>query len=213
MWPHRRLLDLFAVEHPILLVLMAGPSTSDPAVAEAGGLGSLACAMCNARQVPASMGVIRQRSSRPVNLNFLTRTPTAPALGREAPWRVRLLPCYAQVGLDQSNGPTSGGRAPPDADRCGGAKELTPDVVSFHFGVPGDHLLQRVGAGGCKVIVKAVAQIKGLRGLFSLWSGRAACLGRDVPAPKLTRQVADETLHRLSAPSSRDSGEQGHPHA
>ena len=43
MWPDRRLLDLFKIEHPIVLAPMAGAMDAALviAVAEAGGLGSL----------------------------------------------------------------------------------------------------------------------------------------------------------------------------
>src|SRR5262245_39708865 len=156
MWPDRRLIDLFGVEHPILLAPMAGPSTPDlaVAVAEAGGLGSFACALSNAEQVRAAMGVIRQRTSRPINLNFFTHPPTAPDPGREAHWRPRLLPYYPELGLDQSNVPTSG-RTPFDAVLCGVVQEFKPEVVSFHFGLPEDGLLRRVKAAGCKLISSA----------------------------------------------------------
>ena len=41
MWRDRRILDLFGIEHPILLAPMAGPVLSEMAiaVANAGGLG------------------------------------------------------------------------------------------------------------------------------------------------------------------------------
>jgi nitronate monooxygenase len=156
MWPDRRLLDLFRIEHPILLAPMAGPSTPElaVAVADAGGLGSFACAMSNAEQVRAAMGVIRQRTSRPINLNFFTHTPTAPDPESEARWRARLLPYYQEFGLDQSNVPSSS-RTPFDAVLCGVVEEFKPEVVSFHFGLPEDRLLRRVKATGCKVISSA----------------------------------------------------------
>ena len=47
MWPDRRLLDLFGIEHPIILAPMGGAMDWEltTAVAEAGGLGSLPCMM------------------------------------------------------------------------------------------------------------------------------------------------------------------------
>ena len=46
MWPDRRLVDLFEIEHPIVLAPMAGLGTIGLAasVCEAGGLGSIGCA-------------------------------------------------------------------------------------------------------------------------------------------------------------------------
>jgi nitronate monooxygenase len=49
MWPDRRLLELFKIEHPIVLAPMAGAVDANLAiaVAEGGGLGSLPVAMLN----------------------------------------------------------------------------------------------------------------------------------------------------------------------
>lgn len=46
MWPDRRLVDLFKLEHPLVLAPMAGFGTVElaAAVCDAGGLGSIACA-------------------------------------------------------------------------------------------------------------------------------------------------------------------------
>ena len=49
MWPDRRLVELFEIEHPIVLAPMAGYGTVElaAAVADAGGLGSISCATMN----------------------------------------------------------------------------------------------------------------------------------------------------------------------
>ena len=46
MWSDRRLLELFQIEHPIVLAPMAGFGTVElaAAVADSGGLGSIGCA-------------------------------------------------------------------------------------------------------------------------------------------------------------------------
>jgi nitronate monooxygenase len=156
MWPDRRLLELFQIEHPILLAPMAGPSTTALAiaVAEAGGLGSFACATSSAAQVRAALGVIRQRTSKPINLNFFTHTMPTPDVDREARWRTRLRPYYTELGLDPDNVPGSS-RAPFDDEACAIVEEFKPEVVSFHFGLPEDRLLQRVKSTNCKVIASA----------------------------------------------------------
>jgi len=47
MWPDNRILDLFGIKLPIIQAPMAGSAASDivVAVSEAGGLGSLPCAL------------------------------------------------------------------------------------------------------------------------------------------------------------------------
>src|SRR3546814_2748252 len=70
MWPDRRIIDLFGITHPIVLAPMAGgPSTPDlaVAVAEGGGLGSLASATSTPDQVRRDMAVIRDRKSTRLN--------------------------------------------------------------------------------------------------------------------------------------------------
>ena len=51
-WRDRRILDLFGIKEPIVLAPMAGPGTPELAIAvcEAGGLGSLPCALLNVEQ-------------------------------------------------------------------------------------------------------------------------------------------------------------------
>src|SRR4029453_9755323 len=86
MWPERRIIGLCGIEHPILLAPMAGPSTAELAiaVAEDGGLGALATATSSPEQIRKDLGVIRQRTAKPVNLNFFTHTPPAPDPPRES---------------------------------------------------------------------------------------------------------------------------------
>jgi len=63
MWSDRRLLDLFGIEHPILLAPMAGAVDFELAlaVAQAGGLGSLPCAMLNPEQAREQIAKFRAR--------------------------------------------------------------------------------------------------------------------------------------------------------
>ncbi len=62
MWRDRRLLDLFRIEHPIVLAPMAGAMDFDlaAAVAEAGGLASLPFAMLNAEQARMQIAEFRE---------------------------------------------------------------------------------------------------------------------------------------------------------
>lgn len=157
MWPDRKITELFAIEHPILLAPMAGPSTAELAIAVsgAGGLGSFACALSTPEQIRTAMSVIRQRTNKPVNLNFFTHTPPAPDAARDARWKARLSRYYLELGLDPNAPTPAGHRAPFDEEGCRIVEEFKPEVVSFHFGLPEDHLLKRVKAAGSKVIASA----------------------------------------------------------
>ena len=157
MWPDRRIIDLFGIEHPILLAPMAGPSTAELgiAVSEAGGLGCYACALSTPDQVRTAMSVIRQRTNKPVNLNFFTHTPPEPDPDSEARWKTRLSTYYAELGIDPDKPTPSSSRAPFDETTCQIVEEFKPEVVSFHFGLPEHRLMQRVKAAGAKVIASA----------------------------------------------------------
>ncbi len=157
MWPDRRLIELFGIEHPILLAPMAGPSTAELgiAVSEAGGLGAFACALSTPEQIRTALSVMRQRTSKPINLNFFTHTPPTPDAAREARWKARLSSYYLELGLDPNAPTPAGHRAPFDEVGCRIVEEFKPEVVSFHFGLPDDRLLQRVKGAGAKVIASA----------------------------------------------------------
>lgn len=157
MWPDRRLLDLLGIQLPIIQAPMAGANGSAMAIAvsEAGGLGSLPCAMLDAAKARAEIGIIRQRTDRPINVNFFCHAPPAPDAQREAAWRAGLKAYYIELGLDGDASAPAVNRAPFDEAMCQLVEDLKPEVVSFHFGLPKRPLLDRVKATGCLVISSA----------------------------------------------------------
>jgi nitronate monooxygenase len=159
MWPDRRFLDLVGIELPIIQAPMAGSVSSAIviAVSEAGGLGSLPCAMFSPEQVRTELGIIRQRTSRPINLNFFCHEPPATDSAREHAWRERLKPYYDEIGLDPQTPTPASVRMPFDSATCDLVEEFTPEVVSFHFGLPERSLLDRVRASGAKIISSATS--------------------------------------------------------
>jgi nitronate monooxygenase len=156
-WPDRRVLDLFGIELPILQAPMAGAVLADMAiaVAEAGGLGALPAALLDAERFRAQLGLVRQRTNRPINVNFFCHRPPEPDLAREAAWKNRLAPYYRELGLDPEAPTPVGQRAPFDDAFCALVEELRPEVVSFHFGLPEPALLDRVRATGAKIVSSA----------------------------------------------------------
>ncbi|WP_395447341.1 NAD(P)H-dependent flavin oxidoreductase [Aminobacter sp. UC22_36] len=157
MWPDRRILDLLGLELPILQAPMAGPVDSEMviAVSEAGGLGGLPCALMSPEKARTELGIIRQRTSRPININFFCHKPPQEDFAREAVWKQRLEPFYVEMGLDPKTPAPRSARAPFDAAFCDIVEEFRPEVVSFHFGLPDAALLDRVKATGAKVLSSA----------------------------------------------------------
>jgi nitronate monooxygenase len=153
----RRFQELAGIDLPILLAPMAGPGGSELAiaVAEAGGLGALPCAMLDVDKIRAELGVIRQCTQRPINVNFFCHKRPKPNAEREAAWRERLAPYYIELGLDPKAKAPSSDRKAFDAELCALIEELRPAIVSFHFGLPEDALIERVKATGAKVLSSA----------------------------------------------------------
>ncbi|UFH54150.1 nitronate monooxygenase family protein [Spirosoma sp. KNUC1025] len=156
-WPDNRIQQLLGIELPIILAPMAGPGSAElaVAVAEAGGLGSLPCALLSAEQIRTAVTTIRQWTTRPVNLNFFCHTPPPIDLERESRWRKQLEPYYFELGIDPKEPIPTSNRAPFDAALCDLVVELKPEVISFHFGLPATELVERVKAAGIKIIASA----------------------------------------------------------
>jgi nitronate monooxygenase len=159
MWPDRRILDLLGIALPIIQAPMAGSTGSEIAIAvsEAGGLGSLPCAMLSVEQARNELGIIRQRTSRPINVNFFCHRPPAANPAREAAWKTQLHGYYAELGLDPDAPAAGANRAPFDDAMCDLVAEMKPEVVSFHFGMPERRLVQRVKDFGAKVLSSATS--------------------------------------------------------
>ena len=156
-WPDRRILDLFGIDLPIIQAPMAGPGTPELAIAvcEAGGLGSLPTATLSVDQARQGLERIRQATSRPLNVNFFCHTPPQADPARQMAWRARLAPYYVELGLDPQAPVPTGSRQPFNSDYCALVEAFRPEVVSFHFGLPEQALLDRVKAASAKVIASA----------------------------------------------------------
>ncbi len=126
MWPNRRLLDLIGIDLPIIQAPMAGANGSAMAIAasEAGGLGSLPCALLDAAKVRAEIGIIRQRTTKPVNVNFFCHSPAKQDPERDAAWKARLSEYYTELGLDASAAAPAV-IAPPSTRRCARSSRIS----------------------------------------------------------------------------------------
>jgi NAD(P)H-dependent flavin oxidoreductase YrpB (nitropropane dioxygenase family) len=120
-WSDRRVIDLVGIEHPILLSPMANAGTVELAiaVADAGALGALPCAALSSEQIRASLEIIRQRTARPINLNFFCHAPPSYDAARDARWKARLARYYAELGIDP-NVTLTAAPSPPFNEAAGG---------------------------------------------------------------------------------------------
>ena len=149
--------QLLGIAHPIIQAPMAGVQGSALAVAvsNAGGLGSLPCAMLGPDAIRQELTAIRAQTSHPYNVNFFCHVPPQPSAARDAAWRAALAPYFSELGLDADAVPAGPGRLPFDSATAELLAELRPPVVSFHFGLPAPELLARVRSWGAKVLSSA----------------------------------------------------------
>src|SRR5947209_7504356 len=135
--------DLFGIQLPIIQAPMAGVQDSalTIAVSNAGGLGSLPCAMLNREQMRAEIAAIQAGTSSPFNVNFFCHTPPSPNPEREKRWREALEPYYRELGIDPNAAGAAAQRNPFTSDTADILEEFRPPVVSFHFGLPAPELL------------------------------------------------------------------------
>jgi nitronate monooxygenase len=135
---------------------MAGAQGSAMAIAvsNAGGLGSLPCAMLDADGLRRELTAVRAATRLPFNVNFFCHRPPDPDPARNAAWMAALSPYYREFGIEPpaASGP---GRAPFSAEFAAVLAEFQPPVVSFHFGLPEPALLDRVRQWGAKVLSSA----------------------------------------------------------
>ena len=156
-WPDSRLATRLGIAHPLLLAPMAGAAGPELAiaVARAGGLGALPCALLDADTIDRQVAAYREAVQAPLNLNFFCHAPPQPDASRDARWRERLAPYYVELGLAPDAVVAAPQRTPFDATLCALVERLRPEVVSFHFGLPAADLLDRVRASGAFVIASA----------------------------------------------------------
>jgi len=149
-----RLQTLLGIELPIIQAPMAGVQGSAMAIAvsNAGGLGSLPCAMLSPETLRAELASIRAGTTKPFNVNFFCHSNPVPDAGREAAWRSTLGPYYREFGIDAASIAAGPGRAPFSAAIADLLDECVPPVVSFHFGLPVPGLLARVRRWGSKIL-------------------------------------------------------------
>jgi nitronate monooxygenase len=161
-WRDERLLSLFGIDVPIIQAPMAGVGNPQLAiaVARAGALGSLPCALVGVGPVREAVSLIRRHTAAPLNLNFFCHTPPQPDQHQLAVWKERIQAYATASGMPSAPTPTV---MPPsgtgvhifDESFCAVVEETRPHVVSFHFGLPEASLVARVRAAGARIISSA----------------------------------------------------------
>ncbi|HEX4447134.1 MAG TPA: nitronate monooxygenase [Polyangiaceae bacterium] len=160
----RALLDLLAIDLPIVQAPMAGTATPAmaAAVSNAGALGSLGVGATDAAGARAMIAAMRERSGRSLNVNVFCHRPAKQDASVDAAWIERLRPEFARFGAQ-----------PPAAlkeiytsfveDDAMLAMLLAekPKVVSFHFGLPSPDRVQALRQAGIVLLGSATSVAEG----------------------------------------------------
>jgi nitronate monooxygenase len=154
----KRLKELLGIEIPIIQAPMAGVCDSKLAIAvsEAGGLGSLPCAILGPDAIRKEVHAIRSATNKPFNINFFCHKHSEPQKDAIENWLALFSGYYKEFGIDPADicrdGPV---RLPFNEEMANVVLELKPPVVSFHFGLPSPELLATVRASGAKILSSA----------------------------------------------------------
>ena len=149
--------QLLGIELPIIQAPMAGVQGSPltVAVSNAGGLGSLPCAVLSIDAIRSELTTIRDQTDKPYNVNFFCHTRPKIVAKREEAWRATLAHYYEEYGIDIDSIQDSTTLEPFNWDAAEVLEEFKPAVVSFHFGLPSTELVERIRGYGSKILSSA----------------------------------------------------------
>ena len=135
---------------PILQSPMAGSQDHRlaAAVSNAGGLGALPAATLTSQQLENELKALQAATSNPFNVNFFCHPTPVENPHRLKRWHEALADYYLEMGLDPAHIPSGVGRTPFSPESADVLEAFRPAVVSFHFGLPSDSLVQRIQSWG-----------------------------------------------------------------
>jgi nitronate monooxygenase len=149
--------ELLGVELPIVQAPMAGVQDSALAisVAKAGGLGSLPCAMLSTEHLESELATLKNTTDIPINLNFFChQTPTVNPHA-ELKWLELLRPYFLELNIDPASSSPGASRQPFSHQTADVLETYSPEIISFHFGLPSPELVKRVKAWGTTILSSA----------------------------------------------------------
>lgn len=214
--------QILGLDFPVIQAPMAGVQNWELAVAvsEAGGLGSIPCGMLNAEQIIAEITAFKQHSNKRYNLNFFCHEMPELDHHKMSRWERRLAPYYAEMKVSP---PKEMGslRMPFDDATAEILEAHKPPVISFHFGLPAEHLVRRVKSWGTVIMSSATTLEEGVwleaNGVdiviaqgIEAGGHRGMFLTTDVASQMGTASLATELISHLRVPVVAAGGIAGH---
>lgn len=152
------LMQRLGLRLPVVQAPMAGTSTPAmaAAVADAGGLGSVALGALDAEKARLAIAQTRELTSAPFAVNLFCHRPGVADAAREAAWLKALQPRFAEFGaqapLELKQIYTS---FLADEDMLQMLLDTRPAVISMHFGLPPKKTLDALRAAGIYLMATA----------------------------------------------------------
>jgi nitronate monooxygenase len=149
--------ELLGTRLPLIQAPMAGVQDASlaAAVCNAGGLGSLPCAMLSPELLETEVSRLKALTDRPFNLNFFCHRPEAATEAQQRAWLSSLSGFFAELGIDPPADVEIRSRQPFGAKALAVIEQLRPAVVSFHFGLPEAESVTRIKRCGTRVLSTA----------------------------------------------------------
>lgn len=148
-----RFLQKLGIDHPIILAPMGGgPSTPElvAAVANAGGLGSIAAAYLTPEQIGEEFQRVRELTSKPLAVNLFAGGRYTSGQYDPQPMIDLLTEIHASLALPAPVAPEP--KPDPFPAQLEAVLEARPEVFSFTFGVPGRDAMSALRERGIKVM-------------------------------------------------------------
>ena len=205
--------SLFNIDLPLIQAPMAGVQNVELAasVCEAGGLGSLPCAMLSPAQLVEQLDLLTQKTDKPFNLNFFCHTVTDYTSQQKQQWHNMLTPYFTEYEIDPQSLTAGASRQPINQTVVDIIAPYKPAVVSFHFGLPKHAIVAQIKSWGTKVISTATTLDEAIwlsengadaviaQGLEA-GGHRGHFLSMDLSLQQTTEQLVKRCVEHLSLP-------------
>ncbi|MFT4610165.1 MAG: nitronate monooxygenase [Glaciecola sp.] len=151
--------DFFGISRPIIQSTIVGVCNSrlTIAVSNAGGMGSMPCALLTGKQIVDELRIITPATAQPFNLNFFCYTAPTPNAQRKSQWLQALQPFFTEYDLSINATGAGFARQPFSQDIIDIIEPFRPPVLSFHFGLPAADLIDRAKAWGALIVASATS--------------------------------------------------------
>lgn len=151
------LINLLNINIPIIQAPMTGVQDSQLAIAvsNTGALGSIPCATLTPKALYDELVHINNETKKPINLNFFCHKLIQFDESQQATWLKELSPFLNEYQIDPNTIDYQAHRHPFSQHHIDLLAEFKPQIISFHFGLPDDHLIEQLKSWGTTILSSA----------------------------------------------------------